>query len=94
MMYVFPLKSESVKCFAFSYKELCQALRETCPYWVLFWSAFSRIRTKYGEIQVSLGILSECGKIQTRVTPDTNTFHAVRFLDFLDFLKSIAGPVM
>ena len=26
-------------------------LRKKCPYWELFWSAFSRIRTKYGEIQ-------------------------------------------
>ena len=26
---------------------------------------------------VSLGIQSECGKIRTRKTPDTDTFHAV-----------------
>ena len=26
------------------------SLREKCPYLELFWSAFSRIRTKYGEI--------------------------------------------
>ena len=26
------------------------ALREKCPYSELFWSAFSRIRTEYGEI--------------------------------------------
>ena len=26
------------------------SLREKCPYSELFWSAFSRIRTKYGEI--------------------------------------------
>ena len=27
------------------------ALCEKCPYSVFFWSVFSRIRTKYGEIQ-------------------------------------------
>ena len=26
------------------------SLREKCPYWKLFWSVFSHIRTKYGEI--------------------------------------------
>ena len=26
------------------------ALRENCPYLELFWSAFSHIRTEYGEI--------------------------------------------
>ena len=31
-----------------------------------FWSVFSRIRTKYGEILLSLCIQSECGKIRTR----------------------------
>ena len=31
----------------FSYKE---TLRKKCPYSELFWSAFSRIRTEYGEI--------------------------------------------
>ena len=35
-----------------------------CPYSGLFWSVFSRIRTEYG-------------KIRTRITPNTGTFHAV-----------------
>ena len=26
-------------------------LRKTCPYWELFWSAFSHIRTEYGKIR-------------------------------------------
>ena len=34
-----------------------------CPYSELFWPAFSPIRTKYG--------------MQTRITPNTDTFHAV-----------------
>ena len=43
------------------------------PYSESFWSAFSHIRTKYG---VSLRIQSECGKMRTRITPNTGTFHA------------------
>ena len=27
------------------------ALRKKCPYSVLFWSAFSRIRTEYGDLR-------------------------------------------
>ena len=50
------------------------SLREKCPYSELFWSAFSRIRTEYGEI---LRIQSECGKMWTRITPNTDTFYAV-----------------
>ena len=58
-------------------------LRETCPYSEFFWSMFSRIRTKYGEIRsmerygLSLHFQSECGKIRTRKAPNTDTFHAV-----------------
>ena len=39
-------------------------LREKCPYLELFWSVFSRIRTKYG-------------KIRTRITPNMNTFYTL-----------------
>ena len=41
------------------------APRKKCPYLELFWSAFSRIRTNYGEIY---------GKMRTRITPNTDTF--------------------
>ena len=47
------------------------ALRKKCPYSELFWSAFSLIWTEYG------GIKSECGKIWTRIIPNTKAFHAV-----------------
>ena len=47
-------------------------MRKKCPYSELFWSAFSRIWTRYG---VSLRIQSECGKMQTRITPNTDTFY-------------------
>ena len=52
-----------------------QLLCKKCPYSELFWSAFSRIRTEYGEIR-STHIQLECGKIWTRITPNTDTFHA------------------
>ena len=39
--------------------------REKCPYSEFSWFVFSCIRT-------------ECGKIRTRKTPNTDTFHAVR----------------
>ena len=38
--------------------------------------AFSRIRTEYGEIR---SIQSKCGEMRTRITPNTDTFHAVVF---------------
>ena len=40
----------------------------------VFCSLFSCIRTEDGEIW---SIKSECGKIQTRKTPNADTFHAV-----------------
>ena len=56
-----------------------QTLREKCPCSELFWSAFSRIRTEYGDIySVSLRIQSECEKMQSRITPDKDTFYAVK----------------
>ena len=49
-------------------------LCKKCPYLEFFWSVFSRIRTEYS---VSLPILSECKKMPTRKSPNTNTFHAL-----------------
>ena len=45
---------------------------------VSIFPAFSRIRTEYGEIIVSLRIQSECGKIVTRITPSMDYFYAVK----------------
>ena len=55
-------------------------LREKCPYSESFWSVFSRIRTEYEEILygISLRIQSKCGKIRTRINPNTSTFHEVQ----------------
>ena len=47
---------------------------------VRIFPAFSRIRTEYGEIPVSQ---EKAGKMQTRITPDTDTFYAVRVLNIL-----------
>ena len=64
------------------------SLREKCPYLELFWPVFPafglnteryrvflRIWTEYG--LNTLRIQSECGKIRTRITPNTHTFYAV-----------------
>ena len=51
-------------------------LCKKCPYSELFWSALSLIRT---EQFVSLRIQSECGKIRTRIIPNTETIYAMFF---------------
>ena len=50
---------------------LMHELREKCLYSELFWSAFACIWT------VSLRIQSQCGKMRTRISPNTDTFYAV-----------------
>ena len=50
-------------------------LRKKCPYSELFWSAFSRIRTEYGEI-LSYSV-SYSVRMQTRITRNTDAFYAV-----------------
>ena len=52
-----------------------ETLCKKCPYSELFWSAFSRIRTKYGEI-----LNPNAGKCWTRITPNTDTFHLVKVI--------------
>ena len=53
-------------------------LREKCPYSEFFWSVFSRIfELAMERYSVSFRIKSECGKIWTKKTPNTNTFYAV-----------------
>ena len=53
-------------------KNLYVTLREKCPYSKFFRSVFSHFRTEYG-----LRIQSECGKIRTSKSLNTDTFHAV-----------------
>ena len=52
-----------------------RALREKCPYLELFWSAFSRIRTEYGETR------SICkNSVQMREIADQNNSEYEHFL--------------
>ena len=60
----------------------------------LYFPAFGLNTDRYG---VSLRIHSECGKIRTRKTPNTDTFYAVvsikdRFLICRSFLPSASRP--
>ena len=52
-------------------------LRKRCPYSELFWSVFSRFGLNMERSEVSLRIQSECGKMWTRITPNTDNFYAV-----------------
>ena len=52
------------------------SLREKCLYSEVFWSAFSLIQTEYERHSISLRIQSECAKMWTRVTPNTDFFNA------------------
>ena len=65
-----------VKSLCVIFKRKMELLtHEKCPYSELFWSAFSRIRSEYGEILRS----SAFSHIRTRITPNTDTFHAVTY---------------
>ena len=55
------------------------ALREKYPYSEFFCSIYFRIRTEYevSKYKVSVHIQSECGKIRTRKTPNTDPIYAL-----------------
>ena len=66
------------KCYSKDISRNCpflyrMVLCEKCLYSKLFWPVF---------YSVSLRIQSECGKIRTRKTPKTDTFHKVWFFNF------------
>ena len=70
---------------------LTLTLRKKCPYSELLWSAFSRIGTEYREmrsISPYFRIQSKCGKIRTRITPNTDTVYPV--LSFWETYTSFA----
>ena len=52
-------------------------MRKICPYLELFLTVFSHVWTAYGEILSLLNIQSQCSKMRTRITPNTDTFYAV-----------------
>ena len=62
---------------AFLRKNVNPPLHKKCPYLDLFWSAFSRIQTEYGEIQSISPYSVQMWKMRTRITPNTDTFHAI-----------------
>ena len=62
---------------------LSSTLGEKGPYSELFWSAFSRIWTEYGE--ESLRIQSKCRKMRNGITPNTDTFYAVVYTTLVTF---------
>ena len=52
-------------------------------YLEFFWSVFSRIWIEYEDLRSKSSYSkSECGKIRTRKTPNMDTFHAVKCLNF------------
>ena len=53
-----------------------------------YFPAFGLITERYS---VSLRIQSEWGKIQTRITPNTDTFHAVHVTALQDFIRNFNG---
>ena len=58
-------------------------LRKKCVYSELFWSAFSAFGLNTERYGVPFRIQFKCGKMRTRITPNTDTFHAVSFFLFL-----------
>ena len=52
--------------------------RKKCPYSELIWSVISRIRSEYGEIRRISLYSVRMREIRTRITPNTDTFHAVK----------------
>ena len=78
------------------YWSTIKPLRKKCPSSELFWSTFSCIWTEYGEILRISRLHSEFGEMQTRITPNTDTFHVVNMsakvsekLIFLIILETI-----
>ena len=55
--------------------------RKKCPYSELFWSAFSRIRTEYGELLRISPYSVRMQEMRARTTPSTDTFHAVHHMN-------------
>ena len=68
-----------------SCEKLCQfSLRKKCPYSELFWSVFCHIRTEQGKILRISSHSVRMQKIRDRITPNTDTFHAV-FLLYMEY---------
>ena len=68
-------------------------LRKKCPCLELFWSAisphFTVFRLNTERYSLSVRIQSKSGKMRTRITPSTDSFHAV---DDIENIKLLAKP--
>ena len=53
------------------------SLQKKCQNLAFFRSVFSHIRTEYGDLLCNCRYKSECGKIWTRKTPNSDTYQAV-----------------
>ena len=49
----------------------------------VLWFIFSNICAEYGYLLLNLRIQSKCGKIRTRKTPKTDSFHGVQGFDLM-----------
>ena len=54
-----------------------------------FWSVFPLIRTEYGDLFRKSPCSVEIQELQTRKTPNTDTFYAVQFVDISNKKKDI-----
>ena len=63
-----------------------------CPYSELFWSAFFRIGTEYGETPYSVPMRENAGKMRTRITPNTDTFYALNLINVPTRYKNFDNP--
>ena len=87
---IFVLILESMKNLLLQCYYVC--MRKKCPYSEFFFSVFSRIRTKYGEIVRISPYSFRMRKIRTRKTPNTDTFHAVCVYVYV-FLNTFPGNI-
>ena len=78
--------NQNVACLVFSFERIhfhwyyvSITLRQKCPYSELFWSNFFGFGMNTERYGVSLRIQPECGKMRTRVTPNTDTLRSVFF---------------
>ena len=78
-------------------KKYCK-IKDHCHYTGVYrGAAHSIYNLKYSVLKeitkVSLRIQSECEKIRTRITPNTDNFHAVGFIEIVEQLSGQLGSV-
>ena len=88
--------SIKTKCITFQTVD-SQTLRKKCLYSELFWSAFFPHFLAFGPNTERYGVslllgpnARKCGKMRTRITPNTDTFYAVRTAQLWLFIKGSA----